>query len=264
MQLLSLLSIVPVLLAAHAKLLIDYHGGDPVSKLGRVDMEAQNLGDHVPEGTGGNNVFIKPENDSKLGIPCLHFKRAPHYRRAEVKNLQDGELKANKKYYIGYTLRLSRAHSGLVIFQWKKSDKYAEPQQNIPFHLEFEGGGSSTNKLTLGYTTPGSNGSNRTAIWDGEFSTGSTMEAVHKIGLAIDTASDCNGKLEFWLDGQKRLSRSGLCLWTGKTYPKWGIYRGEASAGSSDPDAWHTFNSYVYRVQFSDSSKAEVAESAGW
>ncbi|KZV85906.1 hypothetical protein EXIGLDRAFT_725416 [Exidia glandulosa HHB12029] len=252
--------IFAALAVANAKLLIDYRGGDPVSKLGTVDMEHQNLGDHVAAGTGGSNVFIKPENDSKLGVPCLHYKRAPHYRRAEVKNLQHNTLSANKKYFIGYTLRLSHARSGLVIFQWKKQDKDAAPKQNIPFHLEFEG----ANKLTLGYTTPGSNGSNRTAIWDGTFSTGSSMDNVHKIGLAIDTASDCNGKLELWLDGKKEFSRSNLCTWTGDTYPKWGMYRGEAAAGDDSDPAGHTFNSYVYRVQFSDSSKAEVAESAGW
>lgn len=119
MHLLPLFTALSVALAsANAKLLIDYRGGEPVSKLGTVDMEAQNLGDHVPAGTGGSNVFIKPENDSKLGVPCLHYKRAPHYRSAEVKNLQHNTLSANKHYFIGYNLRLSHAHSGLVIFQW--------------------------------------------------------------------------------------------------------------------------------------------------
>ncbi|KAH7100187.1 hypothetical protein BKA62DRAFT_658721 [Auriculariales sp. MPI-PUGE-AT-0066] len=226
-------------------------------------MEKQNLGDHVTE-MSSSTVSIKPETDSALGMPALHYKRTPGYRRAEVKALQRGGLQANKQYYIGYTIRLSHAAPSLVIFQWKKQDKNASPQQNIPFHLTFKGSKSGTEHLALEYTTPGSNGSNRTAIWEGTFSTGNTGADVHKLGFVIDTNDGCGGALEFWLDGTRQLKRNDLCLWTGSTYPKWGIYRGEASPGSKDPASWHTFNSYVYRVQVSDSSKAEVAESAGW
>ncbi|KAH7098959.1 hypothetical protein BKA62DRAFT_808089 [Auriculariales sp. MPI-PUGE-AT-0066] len=243
MRLLRFLIATCVTTVVHSKLLIDYKGGQDATTLGLLDMEAQELGDHVTA-MSWDTVIIQAEEDSHLGVQCLHYKRTPHYRRAEVKALQHGGLQPNNKYYFGYSVRLSRASGGLVIFQWKKQDKDAEPQQNIPFELEFKGSVEGTNTLSLEYTTPGSDGSNRTSIWSGTFSTGSSTSNVHNIGF--------------------KLKRSGLCLWTGETYPKWGIYRGEAAAGSSDPDSWHTFNSYVYRVQVSDSSKSEVAESAGW
>ncbi|KZV97092.1 hypothetical protein EXIGLDRAFT_833088 [Exidia glandulosa HHB12029] len=255
-----------VLLAASVasgRLLIDYRGGDPVSNLGTIELEGQELGEKIDAGTGGTAVFIKPEADSKLGVQCLHYKRDPHYRRAEVRALQD-QLSTGKTYYIGYTLRLSRAHSGLVIFQWKKHDKDADPKQNIPIDLVFQGSGDSTTTLAWEYTTPGSDGSNRTSYWSGQFSTGSDQSDVHKIGIIINTANDGSGWSEFWLDGQQKLRKTGLYLYTGMTYPKWGIYRGEADAGDDSNPSAHKFNSYVHRVQFSDYSKAEVAEAAGW
>ncbi|KAH7098956.1 hypothetical protein BKA62DRAFT_641670 [Auriculariales sp. MPI-PUGE-AT-0066] len=211
-----------------------------------------------------DTVMVQQDNDTHIGMPCLHYKRSPNFRRAEVKALQDGAVKPNKKYYIGYTLRLSHAAPGLVIFQWKKQDKEAAPKQNIPFHLTFKGAASGTSNLHLEYTTPGSDGSNRSSIWSGTFSTGNDIANVHKLGFVIDTNDSCGGTLEFWLDGSQRLKRSKLCLFTGDTHPKWGIYRGEADAGSSDPNSWHTFNSYVYRVQVSDIRKSDVAEAAGW
>ncbi|KAH7091831.1 hypothetical protein BKA62DRAFT_723875 [Auriculariales sp. MPI-PUGE-AT-0066] len=241
-----------VTIGAHAKLLVDYTGGEPVSRLGVTDMEARSLHQHVLVMTP-NTVFIRPENDTTLDMPALHYKRTPQYRRAEVKALHKGEIKPNKKYYIGYTVRLDHAAPGLVMFQWKKQDKYANPKQNIPFHLTFKG----ADRLALEYTTPGSNGSNRSAIWTGDFK-------CAPLGFVIDTDDNCGGSLEFWLDGKRELKRGDLCLFTGDTHPKWGIYRGEAQPGSRQAASAHTFNSYVYRVQVSEGNKTEVATSAGW
>jgi len=264
---LSTLVLAFVAAVAQAKLLIDYHGGDPPSELGIAELEGQELGDHIALEDGGNNVFIRGELDKHTGLPCLHYKRAPHFRRAEVRALQ-GQLTTGKTYYIGYKVRLSKAHDSLVIFQWKKEDKFAAPEQNIPFHLEFIGGDETTTNLTLAYTTPGGNGSNRNAVWSGQFSTGSSKSEIHHIGLAINTANDGSGWLKLWLDGKQqkfngKSKLSNVFLYTGETFPKFGLYRGEAAPGSKDPAWEHTFNSYVYRVQFSDKSIDEVAEAAG-
>jgi hypothetical protein len=72
-----------------------------------------------------------------------------------------------------------------VIFQWKKEDKSAEPKQNIPFHLMFNG----EKQLMLEYTVPGGA---RTPRWRGGFSTGD----VHNIGMAINTNNDGSVWLE--------------------------------------------------------------------
>ena len=65
-----------------------------------------------------------------------------------------------------------------------------------------------------------------------------------------------------WLDGKKVLSKSGLSLWTGDVYPKFGIYRGEK--GDHDGGGLsNEFDLWVYRVQLSDKSLDEVSESSG-
>ncbi|KZV94901.1 hypothetical protein EXIGLDRAFT_834727 [Exidia glandulosa HHB12029] len=250
--------------AAYAKLLIDYHGGDDPKNLGAIELESFNLGDHVAAGSGGSDVFIKAETDTTLNRPALHYKRSEHYRRAEMRIL-DHDIEEDKTYYVGFTFRLSHSRKGLVFFQWKKADKTAAPQQNIPFHMEFEG----EDELTLGYTTPGGNGSQREPVWHGKFSTGNSESDVHSVGFAINTANDGSGWLEFYLDGKKQTFDNGkdrlenVYLLTGRTYPKIGIYRGEAAQGDESNAADHTFNSYVYRVQISDSSLDEIAEAAG-
>ena len=71
-----------------------------------------------------------------------------------------------------------------------------------------------------------------------------------------------NNKLRLWLDGKQVLEKDGLTLWTGKCYPKFGIYRGEK--GDHDPEGHsNVFDSYVYGVQVSDASLSEVAGFSG-
>lgn len=249
---------------AWGKLLIDYHGGDAPSKLGKIELERFSLGDHVSAGKGGNDVFIKSENDNALGLPALHYKRSAHFRRAEVRML-DHEIREGKTYYVGFTMRLTNSRPGLVFFQWKKADKFVSPRQNIPFHMEFVG----RDELTLGYTTPGGNGSQRKPVWRGKFSTGNSTAHIHKVAFAINTKNDGSGWLEFYLDGVKQTFDNGqdrlknVYLFTGRTFPKLGIYRGEAARGNERNRQDHTFNSYVYRVQISDRSLDEIAEAGG-
>jgi hypothetical protein len=51
------------------------------------------------------------------------------------------------------------------------------------------------------------------------------------------------------IDGEQVFTQSGLNLWTGPTYPKFGIYRGEkAATGDSSPDSDHVFDLWVYSV----------------
>ena len=65
-----------------------------------------------------------------------------------------------------------------------------------------------------------------------------------------------------WFDGTHVLEKDGLTLWTGKCYTKYGIYRGEK--GDHDPEGHsNVFDSYVYGVQLSDASLAEVAKYSG-
>ena len=71
-----------------------------------------------------------------------------------------------------------------------------------------------------------------------------------------------NNKLELWLDGTKVLEKGGLTLWTGDTYTKFGIYRGEKGSHDTEGES-NVFDSYVYGVQGSDSSLAEVAKYRG-
>jgi len=249
--------------AAQAKLLIDFTGGDPVSKLGIPELEGQNLGDTISASQGGNNVFIRTANDTVTGRKALHYHRDPHFRRAEVRALE-GQFQINKTYFIGYTVRLTRQHDSLVLFQWKRNNKDAAPADNYPFNLEFDGG-----KLTMQYTTPGGSGSNRKTVWSGPFSVGNSTADVHHIGLTVNTANDGTGFLEFYLDGKKQKFTNGttrlskVFLLNGPCKAKFGIYRGEAAAGSKDAASLHTFDSYVYRVQISDSSLSEVSAAAG-
>ena len=56
---------------------------------------------------------------------------------------------------------------------------------------------------------------------------------------------------------------SGLDLWTGATYPKFGIYRGEQGDHDDGQNTGNTFDSYIYRVQLSDASLDEVSGASG-
>ena len=57
--------------------------------------------------------------------------------------------------------------------------------------------------------------------------------------------------------------KTGLDLWTGDTYPKFGIYRGEKGDHDDSNDDGNTFDLYVYRIQLSDASLEEVSSSSG-
>ncbi|KAL7275384.1 hypothetical protein RUND412_001662 [Rhizina undulata] len=253
----SLLFLLPALLSvANAKLLLDYKGGDKASVLGNVELEGQELHDHIKD--GGKNVYIKPGNDPEANLPALHYHREAHFRRAEVKALTD-KIEEGKTYYIGYHLRVPKTRNSLVLFQWKKADKAAEPVQNIPLNLEFD----ENLKLKLDYTIPGGSRDPYATV---EFAAGKP----HHIGLAINTADDGTGWVEFYLDGVQQKFKDGkkrlenIRVFTGPTSPKFGLYRGEKAAkGDSSPDKDHVFDSYVYRVMISDKSFDEVAEAAG-
>ncbi|KZV87246.1 hypothetical protein EXIGLDRAFT_840110 [Exidia glandulosa HHB12029] len=243
---------------ARSKLLVNYTGGQPATVLGVVELEGQDLGDRLSILDAGDEAYIQPVLDDKTNMSALRFHRDSHYRRAEVRSLY-GDVEANKTYYIGYTLRVPKMRDHLVIFQWKKQDKLAAPRQNIPFHLFFSG----PDQLSLEYTTPGSNGSNRTTYWTGNFSTGHDASFIHTIGMAINTCLDGRGSLELFLDGKPAVRLDGAQLFTGATYPKFGIYRAEADA-EKDVDAdEYAVDSFVYRVQISDGGWADVAEAAG-
>ena len=65
-----------------------------------------------------------------------------------------------------------------------------------------------------------------------------------------------------WLDGEEAFTKKGLTLWTGDTYPKFGIYRGEK--GDRDSSRFsNIFDMWLYRAQISDSSLDEIAMSSG-
>lgn len=166
----------------------------------------------------------------------------------------------------------------------KKGDKKAAPAQNIPLYVFF----TSSGQLTIEYTIPGGSGSNRERVWTGPVPVGKGTEI--KLGFIINTKNDKTGWLEFYVGGvQQRfnskwgggLRLSNVSLFTGDTWPKFGIYRAEKAAGpgdgkkycpangvytgSSAPDGSdRIFNSWIYKVQISDSSKGEVAKAAGW
>lgn len=163
----------------------------------------------------------------------------------------------------------------------KKWNKDAEPKQNIPLYVHY----NSDKQLIIEYGIPGGDGSNRVTIWTGPlpFGTGTS----NKLGFIINTGSNGSGWLEFYVNGVRQKFNSvggggtrmeNMFTFTGDTSPKFGIYRGEvedknpkycpssgvftgeqAPAGSD-----RIFNSWIYRVQISDASKAEAAEAAGW
>jgi hypothetical protein len=90
------------------------------------------------------------------------------------------------------------------------------------------------------------------------------LNKQHHIALAWDTFDGGNNCLHLWLDGQQKFNATGLNLWTGNTYPKFGIYRGEKAAkGDNSLDEEHVFDSFVYRVQVSDASLDEIKEAGG-
>ncbi|KAI9675535.1 MAG: hypothetical protein M1829_003339 [Trizodia sp. TS-e1964] len=252
MKLLS--SILPLFSLASATLLVDYHGGESVSKLGIYSLEGQNLGDHI-DGPGTSSCFIKPGVDPS-GRAALHFHREAHFRRAEVEGIK--QYGANQNYFVGYNFMLQRSHDSLVIFQWKKDDKLSHPIQNIPFNIEFSGG-----NLRVQYQEP-SNGAvenGYTVLWTD--TSALALNTPHHIGIAWDTFDGHRNRLRLWLDGAKKLDKSGLNLWTGQTYTKFGIYRGELAAGQKANPEQHVFDSYVYRVQVSDKALAEVMDASG-
>lgn len=71
-----------------------------------------------------------------------------------------------------------------------------------------------------------------------------------------------NNKLQMWLDGASVHEQSGLSLWTGDVYPKFGIYRGELGDHDTKGES-NAFDSWVYRVQLSDASLVEVSGASG-
>ena len=64
------------------------------------------------------------------------------------------------------------------------------------------------------------------------------------------------------LDGESVFSKTGLDLWTGETYPKFGIYRGEKGDHDADGES-NVFDLWVYRVQISDANLDEVSAASG-
>jgi hypothetical protein len=90
-----------------------YTGGQPVTLLGKPQLEGQNLGDKVPNNTG--QVYIKPGTDQR-GVPALQYHRDAHFRRAEVEAL--GVYGPEKTYRIEYHFSLTRSFEKLVVFQW--------------------------------------------------------------------------------------------------------------------------------------------------
>lgn len=162
----------------------------------------------------------------------------------------------------------------------KKWDKEAAPKQNIPLYVHY----NSNKQLVIEYTIPGTDGSNRIVIWTGPLSFGTGTS--NKLGFIINTGNG-NGWLEFYVNGVRQTFNSAggggtrmenIATLTGDTSPKFGIYRGEASGGGSEfcpsngvfsgsqapAGSDRIFNSWIYRVQISDASKAEAAEAAGW
>lgn len=162
----------------------------------------------------------------------------------------------------------------------KKWDKVAAPAQNIPLYVFF----NSKLDLVIEYTIPGGSGSNREIVWTGPFPVGPNNP--HHLAFVINTKNDGTGWAEFYLDGKKQTFNEkwggktrleNVKLFTGDTSPKFGIYRAEASGGgkqfcpsnnkytgeavSAGTD--RVFDSYLYRVQISDSSLDEIAEAAG-
>jgi len=277
MKVFSLVLALPLL--ASARLLVDYTGGSNFDSrsFGNKELEGNALGCKISQ--AGDAAFIRSGTDPSNKRPALHFHRDPHFRRAEVKALGQGtgkEVVKDRTYYIGYNFRLDRKANGLVIFQWKKWDKNAAPKQNIPLYVHFDGKGD----LVIEYTTPGGNGSNRRIVWRGPISVGNGAE--HRLAFVINTAQGGKGWLEFYVDGQKQRfdgkeRLTNVELFTGGTSPKFGIYRAESAGGGAafcpknnifngkavGGSGNNIYNNYVYRVQISDSSLAEISAAAG-
>jgi len=271
MQLTTIITLALASLTS-ATLLVNYSGG-PLSSL---DMEMEGGELHCTIQSAGNACFIKAEEDSDNGRQSLHFKRDPHFRRAEIRTLT-GQIETNKHYYIGYNFRLSAVGNGLVPFQFKRADKDAQPKQNIPLYFHIENG-----KLEIRYYQPGGDGETQTTIYTGGAISYGAGSQNH-LGMHIYTGDKGTSSLELWIDGKKQTfvngqqQYGGMTLVTGETYPKFGIYRGEqatedktycpsngvftgpaAPAGSAG-----IYNSWVYMVMISDASMDEVKEAAG-
>ena len=58
------------------------------------------------------------------------------------------------------------------------------------------------------------------------------------------------------------LGKSGLSLWTGDVYPKFGICRGESGDHDTSGES-NVFDLYVYKVELSDVSWEEVSGASG-
>ena len=161
----------------------------------------------------------------------------------------------------------------------KKADKNAAPKQNIPLYVFFNKGGD----LTIEYTIPGTNGSNREVVWAGPVD---ISKDSNKLGFVINTAADGKGWLEFYVNGKKQTFNqkwggkerlSNVSLFTGETSPKFGIYRAERQGGGAQfcpkngafrgkqaaTGADRSYDSWIYRVQISDSSLSEISEASG-
>ena len=83
---------------------------------------------------------------------------------------------------------------------------------------------------------------------------------THNIALAFDTTSA--GNIQVWIDGAEVFNKGGLSFWTGDTYPKFGIYRGEKGDRDGSKHS-NVFDMWLYRLQISDSSLDEISEASG-
>ncbi|MCJ1452529.1 hypothetical protein MMC28_002872 [Mycoblastus sanguinarius] len=256
MQLYHLLLFHLSLSLTTATLLINYSAPAAISSLGTCQLEGSFLGDTIecPTNPSNNSIYIRDGSDPS-GTPALHYHRDPHFRRAEVKGA--GTYEADQTYYIGYEFMLGNVHEHLAIFQWKEDGETpgSRNYQDIVFNIQFTE--AVPTRLALGYTNPGSS---YNYLWTD--SSDFSVNTTHNIALAWDTKSGGNNKLQMWLDGTQVLAKEGLNLWTGDTYPKWGIYRGEE--GDHDTQGQNNiFDSWIYKVQLSDASLDEVANSSG-
>lgn len=185
-----------------------------------------------------------------------------------------------------------------IFFNRKKKDKTVAPKQNIPLYVFFDGRGD----LVIEYTTPGGSGSNREIVWRGPLDTSKPCKLAFVINTADDEKSPhekYKGGLQFFIDGKPQdLKRkfigkrqnskqnqgknkgkwlNNIAMWTGETNPKFGIYRAEAknngkqycpssrvfTGPKASNNADRSYDSWIYRVQISDSSLDEIAESSG-
>ncbi|KAF8465761.1 hypothetical protein BDZ91DRAFT_783218 [Kalaharituber pfeilii] len=216
-------------------IIMDYRGGEPATKIGNVELEGQDLGCKIKAGRAGNAAFIRPEMDETTGRQSLHFKRDPHFRRAEARG-----------------------------------------EEGKPGNFPMAG------DLTIEYTIPGSNGSNRDVVWTGPLD---ISKPSNKLASVINTSRNGKGWLEFYVNGQKQTFNKkwggeqrlkNVHLFTGPTSPKIGIYRAEASGGGvkfcpsngiylggqARKGSDRVYNSWVYRYQISDSSLDEIKQSS--